>query len=351
MLLKRQAFLAALRRPDPAVRLWLACGRDAGGANELARLARAALAPATADPVIRLDPAVLDADPGRLADAAASLSLFGGRQLVRVDDATDRAAEAVRLLLEAPATANPVVMTAGDLARGSPLLALATRHPRACAVQAWPPGPGEWQGLVDESARAAGVRLAPGQDAALWAAADGDPQILARELEKLATAVDATPAAPRAIPAGLFADLVGGRESESADRLVGALLRGDGAALDRELAAHGSASAIPLLRMAGRRLLLLKALRRAMDGGASPRTAVEARRPPIFPLALRDDLAAALPRWPITRIDSGLSTLVAAERAIKAPASVGDVVARAALVALAVPPGTPGQLGLSPPPS
>ncbi len=338
MLLQRADFLAALKTPDPAVRLWLACGRDPGGAAELARLARAALAPEGREAIVRLDAAALASDPGSLADAAASIPLFGGRQLIRVDDATDRLAEAVGLLLAAPATANPVVMVAGDLAKTSPLLVLAGRHPLARVVQAWPPEAGEWQRLVADAARAEGIRLARGQETALWAAADGNPQLLARELEKLATAVEARPEAPQAVPADLFAALVGGVESESLDRLVAAVVAGDGRALDRALAAHGSASSIPLLRAAARRLLLMKALRRAMDAGASPRAAIEARRPPVFPLALRAELATALPRWPMPRIDSALAALVAAEQAVKAPASAGDVVARAALVAIACAP-------------
>ncbi len=348
MLLKERAFLAALDKPDEAVRLWLACGRDASGAAELARLARAALAPSS-DQVIHIDSAELEANPGCLVDAACALSLFGSRQLIRIDDASDRILTAVRLLLEAPTTANPVVIAAGDLAKSSPLLELATRHPLARAVQAWPLGPEAGRDRVADAARAAGLRLASDQHEALWAAADGDPQRLAREIEKLATATEATPAAPRDVPADLFQALVSGTESESIDRLIVALIRQDARALDRELTAHGSASLIPLLRAAGRRLLLLQALRRAMDKGASPRAAVEARRPPVSPRELRDALATALPRWPMARIESALATLVAAERAMKAPASAGDVLARAALVAIAASP--PAALGLFPLPS
>lgn len=353
MLLRQPDFLAALRQPDCSVRLWLACGRDAGVAADLARRARLALAAAGADSTVHLAAAALEADPGRLADSAASIPLFGGRQLIRVDDATDRIVEAVRLLLESPAGANPVVMLAGDLAASSPLLELARRHPLARLVQAWPPGAREWPRLVAEAARAAGLRLARGQDGALWAAADGNPQILAREIEKLATAVDATPDRPAPVPEALFAALVGGVESESLDRTVAALLAGDGQALDRALAAHGSASAIPLLRAAARRLLLLKALRRAVDQGASPQAAIASRRPPVNPYSLRDTLADALPRWPMARIESALAALLEAERAVKAPASAGDILAHAALVAVGCPPrpSPPSPLGVSAAPS
>ncbi|WP_194744695.1 hypothetical protein [Thermaurantiacus tibetensis] len=334
MLLKRAAWLAALEAPDPRVRLWLAFGPDTGGVEALAAAARRALsAAATTD----LGGVPLAEAPGRLLEAAASLSLFGERQLVRIDGAGDEAAEAVRLLLEAPAVANPVLVTAGNLPRGSSLRQLAEAHPLARAVAAYEPDAREWPRLVAEAAMAAGVLLGPGQDAALWAAADGNLQVLAAELAKLATAVAASPERPARVPPPLFSALVAGSPGESLDRLLDALVAGDLPALDRELQAWGSESSIPLLRMAGRRLLLLAALRRAVDAGATPRTAVEARRPPVFPLALRDRLVAALPRWPLARLEAALAALVEAERAIKRSRSPGDLLGRAALLVAAAP--------------
>ncbi len=73
---------AAVDAPNPATRLYLLHGPDESGAAELAaRLARA-LGPDAER--VDLDMKALREQPGRLADEAASMSLFGGARYIRV---------------------------------------------------------------------------------------------------------------------------------------------------------------------------------------------------------------------------------------------------------------------------
>jgi DNA polymerase-3 subunit delta len=97
---------AALDAPKPDTRLYLLHGPDEAGAAELAgRLARA-LGPDTER--IDIDSKELRSSPGRLADEAASMSLFGGARLIRVTGADEFAVEAITLLLAAERAGNPV---------------------------------------------------------------------------------------------------------------------------------------------------------------------------------------------------------------------------------------------------
>src|SRR5690349_16055902 len=90
---------AALDQPKADMRLYLLHGPDEAGAMELAaRLARA-IGPDVER--IDIDSKTLRSSPGALADEAASLSLFGGKRLIRVTGIDEFAVEAITLLLGA----------------------------------------------------------------------------------------------------------------------------------------------------------------------------------------------------------------------------------------------------------
>ncbi|MGC2522189.1 MAG: DNA polymerase III subunit delta, partial [Stellaceae bacterium] len=76
---------AFLQRPDPEIRAVLLYGPDAGLVRERADAVARTVCTDLSDPfrVAMLNGAVLAADPARLADEAAQLSLVGGRRVVR----------------------------------------------------------------------------------------------------------------------------------------------------------------------------------------------------------------------------------------------------------------------------
>src|SRR6516162_6591594 len=82
---------AFLQRPDPETRAVLLYGPDAGLVRERAETIARSVCPDLKDPfrVADLGAAVLAADPARLADEAAQLSLTGSRRVVRVRGAGD----------------------------------------------------------------------------------------------------------------------------------------------------------------------------------------------------------------------------------------------------------------------
>src|SRR5437773_269041 len=85
---------AFLRRPDREIHAVLLYGPDAGLVSERADVVARTVCPDLKDPfrVAHLNGAALAADPARLADEAAQMSLIGGRRGVRVRDAADRPA-------------------------------------------------------------------------------------------------------------------------------------------------------------------------------------------------------------------------------------------------------------------
>src|SRR5260370_10020527 len=80
---------AFLRRPDADVRAVLLYGPDAGLVRERAETVARTICPDLQDPfrVADLAAASLVADPARLADEAAQISLMGGSRVIRVREA------------------------------------------------------------------------------------------------------------------------------------------------------------------------------------------------------------------------------------------------------------------------
>src|SRR4051794_7251581 len=106
-----------LRRPDPEIRAVLFYGPDAGVVRERAETVARTVCPDLQDAfrVADLAAATLAADPARLADEAAQISLMGGRRLVRVRDAGDNLAPIFARFLANVAGDSFVVAEGGDL--------------------------------------------------------------------------------------------------------------------------------------------------------------------------------------------------------------------------------------------
>lgn len=333
--LKRAQLDPLLARFDPAIRLLLLAGPDTGSVADLAARARAALAdPADPLSVVDLAADMLRADPGRLADEAASAGLFGGSVVIRVDSAQDSLLPAVEALLSAPAAGNPVVMTAGDLPRTSALRKRAEADPAVRLLLCYPPDARELARWIAGRGTALGLGFEAGVVDRLIASADGDLGVIGQELEKFALYRAATPDAPQRLALADLAVLGAGSPEEDVAALVQGLTVGDRVLVGTHLRRLPPNEAIAALRATARRLLQLAAARAAMDDGASPADALRTLRPPIF-WKEADGVAASLPRWPASRIEAALARVLAAETGIKTPGSPGETPARQAIAAIA----------------
>jgi DNA polymerase-3 subunit delta len=325
--------MTAVKRPDlqrrlaawdPAIRLVLLSGPDESASRGLALDAVGALGDPS-DPMALMDFSgdELKADPAKLADEAASVSMFGGRRVIRVTGAADACAEAVRILLAAPVAGNPVVMLAGDLPKTSTLRKLAEESPLVLALHSYPLSGGELDRWVQAEAKALGLRLESGVADRFLSATGGDTGILASELVKFATFLDASPDAPKTLERGHLLALGADSAEEDMGLLVNAIVAGNGPAIERQLRLLEGSSAIPVLRAVARRLLQLAEARAAVDSGQQPQAAVRALRPPVFYKDV-DLVAANLRNWPMPRIRSALAAVLAGEQAIKTPKGPGD---------------------------
>lgn len=324
---------ARLDKPGPDIRLFLLHGPDEAGANELAaRLGRAMGEDAER---VDVEGGQLSGAPGRLAEEAASMSLFGGARFVRVSGIDDSATEAVRLLLDAAVAGNPVVAVGGTLKGTGRLLKLVLASPAAMAHACYVPDARNASQLAAGIARENGLRLVGGTAERLAALSGGDRAVLAREIEKLSLYLDAAPDRPR--EAGMAALEAIGADLGEAEMFgaIEAVVEGRVSEIGVELARLDQAgvSAIPLLRQLVRRLMSLAEMRGDMDRGASADEVVKKYR--VF---FKEEMStkAALRRWSSATLARAVDRVREAERAVtRGGGNAGSVLAEAALTTLA----------------
>ncbi|MGL4541592.1 MAG: DNA polymerase III subunit delta [Polymorphobacter sp.] len=328
---------ANLARLDPKLRLVLLHGRDEAASRDMARqIARQF--DAAGDPLAQtsIAAATLKDDPSALAAAAAEVSMFGDRTLVRIDDAGEEVAEAAALLLNAEVTGNPVLIVAGELKKGSKLQLLAENSPVAISVISYAAEGRDWDAVADAAAAEFGLRLARGVARALQQASGGDRGVLRAELQKFALYLDASPAAPATLEPATLAAIGADLGDADINALVDAVSAGRPDLADQQMArlAEANIPGIVMLRGIARRFWLLLELRLVVDGGASPQAAVDGARPPVF-WKSKAAIASQVGRYRIAQIRAALDRMLGAERDIKRGSSAGDVLARQAILGIA----------------
>ena len=314
----------ALGSPQPDHRLFLLHGPDESSSRELAQRLGKALGP-DAERIDLTGPAI-KADPARLADEAAAISLFGGARYILVEPAGDEIYDAATALLENPSAGNPVAVIAGTLRKESKLLKLALASPLVLAFASYVPEGGDADRLAMAMAREIGLKMPPDVARRLAAATGGDRALLARELEKLALFLDAAPDRPAEIDHEVL-DALGAATGEGdLGRLVNAVLSGHPDRADAELAslAGEAIEGVPVIRALLRRLLLLAQLRGEMAQGKSLDAAMASAGNALF-WKEKDEVARQLARWDPETIAAAVNRLGEAERLVKASGSLGPI--------------------------
>ena len=107
----------ALRRPDPRIGVFLFYGPDMGLINERARAVAERSVDDASDPfqMIRIDGDDIAADPGRLADEAGTMGLFGVKRAIWVKSSSRNLAPAVDAVLKGELQDTVIVIEGVDL--------------------------------------------------------------------------------------------------------------------------------------------------------------------------------------------------------------------------------------------
>jgi DNA polymerase-3 subunit delta len=322
--------VAAFLRDPGTCRVVLLFGDDIGLIRERSDALVRAVAGTLDDPFRVAE--LLREDIGSLPAEAASLSLTGGRRVVRVREVTDAALAPVQAVLTGPATALVVLEGAASLPARSRLRAALEAAPDAAAIGCYPDEGRALEETIRATLAEAGVSVEPEALAWLSGQLGADRAATRRELEKLALYEGAGGRVDLEAAAVCVGDIAG----LSLDDALFAATAGDVATADRalELALAEGATAVGVVRAALMHLQRLHRARLAMDHGLSAAEAAKAARPPIF-FRRVGAFARALSLWSASALMGAMEGLAEAERGCKRTGAPDGVICRNAVLALA----------------
>ncbi|MCB1680887.1 MAG: DNA polymerase III subunit delta [Alphaproteobacteria bacterium] len=321
-------------KPDPAARVILIYGPDAGLVKERAALIGKTVVADLNDPfnVAVLTSDQIIEDPARLADEASALSMMGGDRLIRVEDAADKIVTFVKTYLENPSQYSLVLLIAGELGKNSKLRMLCEGSKNAAALPCYVDDVRDLGRIIRQTLHDGGHTIE--SEAVQWLAANisGDRAKVRSELEKLSiykgeektpiTVADAM-AACGAAGAQSFDDLVfnvGGRNTEAALRAYAVL----------------SAEGIPfvaVLRSLQNHFRRLHRVKSEVAGGEETGKAMKDLKPPVF-YKVEDAFRAQLNGWSLASLDKILGRLMELEAQCKQTAMPSDTLCAQAILGI-----------------
>lgn len=332
---KRPQMEKALDAPAADIRLYLLYGPDEAGHVALVKRLERAMGEGAER--IDLDGATLKADPARLADEAASLSMFGDKRWIRVTTIGDESLAAVEALLGAAQAGNPVVAIGTTLKNTSKLVKYCLAHPAALSFAGYEPGAGDALKVAMELAREAGLRLSPDLGRSIISAARNDRALIAGEIEKLALYLDATPAQPVGVEPEHVAALSAEAAGADIAPLVNAVIGGDPGRLQQELArlaASGTALAAVTRPLIARAMLIGQIHAEARRSGTGTPQVVKAMLGKGIFWKDEDAVLAQVQSWPLRTVERLIHRLLDAERATRNSRGPGDVAVRQELLTI-----------------
>jgi len=278
-----------------------------------------------------LTSAQMNQDPSLLAAEAASMSLFAGARVIRLDilGSGDDCLAAVEALLAADSAINPVIATGASVTAKSKLIKLVEGADHAVAAICYQPDRRALTGIAMSAAEGQGLRLGNAEAQLLIDLVSGDQALMRRELEKIALYLDAGSDRQRQVTAADIAALGAATHEEDVSEVINTALGGktrDLPAMFATAAAVGVAE-IRIIRALAIRATQLARLRAEVDAGAHPATVVAAKSSGVF-WKERDAVTAQLHIWDSVRIARLMSRLLDCERSLKASGTAGGVLFR-----------------------
>ncbi len=282
--------------------------------------------------VAELDESTLEADPARLWDEAAALSMTGGRRVVRVRSANNGLAQTFQKFLASPPGDALIVIEAGDLAKSGALRRIFEAAGNAAAIPCYPDDGRALEDLVRSHLKSRGLSI---DESALNYAVSrlgSDRGVTRSELEKLALYATGEKTVTEEHVSAVMGD-----ESElRMDEAFDAAGEGDFSRLDKRLAQLWAAGTQPVavLRQAMGHFQRLLAVRAETDEGGNLVAAIKKLRPPVH-FSRENSMKAQASRWSLPQLESALDLLYEAEALTKTTAIPAEAACGRALLSVA----------------
>ena len=332
---EQERFLASLTRADGLLGV-LVFGNDVGGVRDMAaRVARAILGAQADDPLclVQLDEDGLKDDPGRLLDEMQSISMFGGRRVIRVRDAGAAFREAMKPVLGLERAEAVIVAEAPGLKKDAALVRLFEKDERLAALPVHADDAGDLNQLIDAVMAAHGLVVEQDARQALLGLLGADRLASRNELEKLALYCRGQERVRLEDVRAVCSDVSTHMMPEMLDAFFSGQMR-EGLRLFSALLAEGT-PASAMLQAAANHVARLKELAAAVAQGVRVEQAVARARPPIF-FRRRPLVERQLRIWDLAALARADESIWQAMRQARQLPEVQDQLAERCLMALAM---------------
>jgi DNA polymerase-3 subunit delta len=312
MIIKAQEADRFAANPPKALRAALVYGPDAGLVQERAEKLLKSVVVDLADPfnVADLSESTLLADPARLADEAAAISMMGGRRVVRVRGATNNLTDLLEGFLDDPPGDALVVVEAGDIAKSSGLPKLFGDADKAAVIACYADTARSLEDVVRDTLRSEGFSIAPDALADAVSRLGSDRGVTRRELEKLMLYAEGQKTIALEDVRAAMGDEAEARTEEASDAAGSGDLPRLDLALERLWTADISVNQV--LRGAMGHFQRLTLVKEATGRGESLDVAMKRLRPPVHFLR-EQSFKAQAGRWNEERLADALDMLLEAE--------------------------------------
>ncbi|MGI8525542.1 MAG: DNA polymerase III subunit delta [Pseudolabrys sp.] len=322
-------------KPDPKQSIVLVHGPDAGLVRERTEALIRTAVDDPADPfaLVRIESEELSIDPGRLADEANTVPLFGGRRavLLRVNS-RHNVLPSVEAVLQAPPHDCRVIIEAGELRKNAPLRVLCEKSKAAAALACYGDGERDLARVIDEEMRAANLTLSAEARIALSGLLGGDRLASRSEVRKLALYARGK----TRVEIDDILAIVSDASAISLDGVVDATFAGRAGEVEIEFnKARGEGSSPDAIVSAAlRQVAQLHKMRLALDGGDSIETVMMRGAPPVH-FSRKPAVEAALRVWTSKRLLRAMGQLAEASLESRRQSALAEVIAQRALLSLA----------------
>lgn len=296
-------------RPPESASLILVYGPDDGLVSERTKAIVKSITRGVDDPfsLIRMSASDISSDPVRLVDEALTMSMFGSRRVIWVQDPEPKSGlTAVEPLFEIDDIKSLVIIQAGDLKKTTALRKKFEDHRRAIAIPCYADTAEDLRRLIDAECRNAGIAIDSDARDLLESLIGGDRLASRGEIQKLLLYAKGM----TRIAVDDVLSVVGDASALAMDELIDAVASGDvptADTVDAKLAAAGTHVSVAVGALI-RHFQSLQRLRIDVEAGSSPAEVVDRIRPAVFfrrkPLMVRQ-----LSIWPVARIDRALGIL------------------------------------------
>ncbi len=330
-----------LKKPDAQIPVVLVYGPDEGLVRERAALLAKTVVADLKDPflVAEITPESLRATPSLLTDEAQSMSMLGGRRVVRVvataaeGDALKGLDAAVAALLASITPAdNFIVIEAGNLPASSKLRKDCEASPLAAALPCYAEEERDVARVIEQGLRAENYTIDREALAHMAAHVVGDRAVVRGEIDKLITYMGPE---NRAVSLEDVVACVGDSAELSMDQLSQFAASGRFAEAERVLTTllGDGTSFVVVTRALQNYLLRLHVARLRVEGGDSADAAMAKLKPPLF-WKVKDAFASQLQNWTVARLDQALAIVLSAEFKCKQTGADPALILSRALLAI-----------------